>query len=84
MDFVSTLLTTLTPPKGMWESILSAFKNGTGSYVWAVILIALIVRVVFSVVDVVNKKITMKNTAIQEKMKPELEAIQNAEETETV
>ena len=76
MDFVSTLLTTLTPPKGMWESILSAFKNGTGSYVWAVILIALIVRVVFSVVDVVNKKITMKNTAIQEKMKPELEAIQ--------
>lgn len=76
MDFVSTLLTTLTPPKGMWESILSAFKNGTGSYVWAVILIALIVRVVFSLVDVVNKKITMKNTAIQEKMKPELEAIQ--------
>ncbi|MBQ7327643.1 MAG: YidC/Oxa1 family membrane protein insertase [Clostridia bacterium] len=76
MDFVSTLLTTLTPPKGMWESILSAFKNGTGSYVWAVILIALIVRVVFSLVDIVNKKITMKNTAIQEKMKPELEAIQ--------
>ena len=76
MDFVSTLLTTLTPPKGMWESILSAFKNGTGSYVLAVILIALIVRVVFSLVDIVNKKITMKNTAIQEKMKPELEAIQ--------
>ncbi len=76
MDFVSTILTTLTPPKGMWESILSAFKNGTGSYVWAVILIALIVRVVFSLVDIVNKKITMKNSAIQEKMKPELEAIQ--------
>lgn len=76
MDFVSTLLTTLTPPKGMWESILSAFKNGTGSYIVAVILIALIVRVVFSLVDIVNKKVTMKNTSIQEKMRPELEAVQ--------
>ena len=76
MDFVSTILTTLNPPKGMWESILSAFKSGTGSYVVAVILIALIVRVVFSLVDIVNKKVTMKNTAIQEKMKPELEAVQ--------
>lgn len=76
MDFINTALVALKQPTGMWESILSAFKNGTGSYIVAVILIALIVRVLFALVDVVNKKVNAKNSAINEKMRPELEAIQ--------
>lgn len=76
MDFVSTILITLSEPKGMWQSILNGFRSGVGSYVGAVILIALILRVVFSVVDIINKKISMKSSAINEKMKPEIEAIQ--------
>ena len=76
MDFVSTILITLSEPKGMWQSILNGFRSGVGSYVGAVILIALILRVVFSAVDIINKKISMKSSAINEKMKPEIEAIQ--------
>ena len=75
MDFVSTALVTLKQPTGMWVKILNAFK-GAGSYIVAVILIAIIIRVIFSVVDVVNKKVNMKNMKLNEKMRPELEAIQ--------
>lgn len=76
MDFISTTLVTLSQPTGFWESILNAFKNGTSSYIVAVILIALIVRVLFSLVDIVNKKVNMKNMDLNNKMRPELEAIQ--------
>ncbi len=75
MDFVSTALATLKQPTGMWVKILNAFK-GAGSYIVAVILIAIIVRVIFSVVDIVNKKVNMKNMKLNEKMRPELEAVQ--------
>ena len=75
MDFVSSTLITLSEPKGFWQTILDAFKNGLGTYILAVILIAVIVRLLFSLVDIVNKKVTMKNTEINSKMKPELDAI---------
>ncbi len=76
MDFVSTSLITLTQPSGFWESILNAFRGANGTYILAVILLAIIVRVVFSLFDIVNKKVNMKTTDINAKMKPELEAIQ--------
>lgn len=76
MDFVSTALVTLNAPSGVWETILNAFRNGLGSYILAVIMIAVIVRIVFALLDIVNKKVTMKNSDINAKMKPELEAIQ--------
>ena len=66
----------LTEPHGMWESILGAFKGAMGSYILAVILLAVIVRILFAVVDVVNKRFSTKNMQINEKMKPELEAVQ--------
>lgn len=76
MDFVSTALVTLTQPSGFWETILNSFKSATGTYIMAVILIALIVRILFSLVDIINKKVNMKNMDINAKMKPEIEAIQ--------
>ncbi len=76
MDFVSTALISLPQPKGVWESILNAFKGSVGSYIWAVILVAIIIRFLFVVLDVINKKTSMKNNVIMAKMKPELDAIQ--------
>ena len=75
MDFISTNLA-LVAPSGFWVSILNSFKGGVGSYIVAVILVALIVRVVLSLVDIINKKVSMKNMNINAKMKPELDAIQ--------
>lgn len=76
MDFISTALVTLKEPTGFWQSILGAFKSWTGTYIVAVILVAILVRVVFSFVDIINKKVNMKNADINNKMKPELEAVQ--------
>lgn len=76
MDFISTALVTISQPTGFWETILNAFKSATGTYIMAVILLALIVRILFALVDVVNKKVNMKNMDLNAKMKPELEAIQ--------
>ena len=73
---MATLMTVLTEPHGMWESILGAFNGAMGSYILAVILLAVIVRILFAVVDVVNKRFSTKNLQINEKMKPELEAVQ--------
>lgn len=73
---MDTLMIVLTEPHGMWESILGAFKGAMGSYILAVILLAVIVRILFAVVDVVNKRFSTKNMQINEKMKPELEAVQ--------
>lgn len=75
MDFVSTLLVTLSEPKGFWQSILYAFRNGLGTYILAVILIAILVRLLFSFVDVFSKKTSMKTMELNAKMKPELDAI---------
>lgn len=75
MDFINTALVTLKQPTGFWESILNAFKSATGKYILAVILLAVILRVLFSVVDVINKKISAKNSGIQAKMQPELDAV---------
>ncbi|MBE7075478.1 MAG: membrane protein insertase YidC [Clostridiales bacterium] len=76
MDFVSTALVALKQPSGFWPTILNSFKGAMGTYILAVILIAVIVRVLFSLVDILNKKVNMKNMDINTKMKPELEAIQ--------
>ncbi|MGN1201511.1 MAG: YidC/Oxa1 family membrane protein insertase [Candidatus Caccovivens sp.] len=76
MDFISLNLTILNQPTGFWQTILGAFKGALGTYMLAVILLAVIVRVLFSLVDIINKKVTMKTSAINEKMRPEMEAIQ--------
>ena len=75
MAFVNSALVILNQPTGFWESILNAFKGATGTYILAVILLAVILRLLFSLVDVINKRLTAKNTAIQTKMNPELEAV---------
>lgn len=76
MDFVSLNLAVLNQPSGFWQTILNAFKGALGTYMLAVILLAVIVRILFSLVDIINKKVTMKTNVINEKMRPEMEAIQ--------
>ena len=66
----------LNYPGGMWESIIGGFNSAMGSYIWSVILLAVLVRIVFALVDIFKKYFNMKRMQINEKMKPELEAIQ--------
>ena len=52
MDFVSGLLVTLPQPAGFWESIINAFGGVNGTYIIAVIILALLIRVVLSFFDI--------------------------------
>lgn len=75
MAILSTLLS-VAKPTGMWESIIWAFEGFTNNYVWAVVLLTIIIRIIWSPLDTYNRRITAKNTAMQAKMQPELQKIQ--------
>ena len=75
MAILSTLLS-VAKPTGMWESIIWAFEGFTNNYIWAVVLLTVIIRIIWSPLDTYNRRITAKNTAMQAKMQPELKKIQ--------
>lgn len=74
MAALSTLLS-VSEPGGFWPTIIKAFEGGVGSYILAIVLITLIIRIIWAPFDTVNKKINKKNQRIQQKMAPELEKI---------
>jgi len=76
MDILSNLLDILVKPSGLWPTIINAFESGVGSYLLAVVLITLILRVILSPFDLVNKRISKKQALQQEKIKPEIEKLQ--------
>lgn len=75
MDFISNLLA-ISQPTGVWATIINAFESGVGSYLLAIVLITLIVRVILAPFDTINKRITKKQNDAQAKLRPELEKIQ--------
>lgn len=75
MDFIINLLA-ISQPTGVWATIINAFENGVGSYLLAIVLITLIVKVILSPFDTINKRMTKKQSDAQAKLQPELEKIQ--------
>ncbi len=69
------LLLSVAKPTGVWETIIQAFEGGVGSYILAIVLITLVIRVIWAPFDTFNKKINKKNQRIQAKMQPELDKI---------
>ena len=76
MDVLSSLLGAMVKPVGFWPNIINAFESGVGSYLLAVVLITLVLRVLLTPFDFVNKRLTKKQSKMQEKLKPELERLQ--------
>lgn len=75
MAFLSNILA-LSQPTGAWVSIIKAFEGATGNYILAIILLTVVIRVVWSVVETVNKYTTQKMTAVQSQMQPEMEKLE--------
>ena len=65
-----------TAPTGMWESIIWAFEGATNNYVWAVVLLTVLIRIVWAPFDTYNRRISAKNAAMQAKLQPELQKLQ--------
>lgn len=74
MAILSNLLS-VKEPSGFWITIIKAFESGMGSYILAIILLTIVIRLILSVFDTANKFNTQNMTAMQSKMQPELEKI---------
>lgn len=63
-------------PTGVWEKIIMAFHNGIPNYAWAIIVFTIVVKLVILPLDFVNRRISAKNTKVQNLIQPEIEQIQ--------
>lgn len=74
MANLSNLLS-VSQPKGMWISIIQAFEGATKNYVLAIILLTVVIRVIWAVIETFSKYSQQKMTASQSKMQPELDKL---------
>lgn len=76
MAALTGLMNVIGEPGGLWATIIKAFEGGVGSYILAVLLLTLIIRVVWAPVDTLNKKFNKKMLRNQAKLQPQMEKIQ--------
>ncbi len=74
MDFLNIL--NISAPTGVWASIINAFESGVGSYLLAIVLITLIIKILLSPFDFFNKRISKKQAQTQAKLKPQIDDLQ--------
>ena len=74
MAFLSNILA-IAQPKGAWIGIIKAFEGALGNYVLAIILLTIVIRVLWSVVDTVQKYTQQRMTAVQAQMQPEMDKL---------
>ena len=75
MAYLNGLMGAVNPPTGVWESIISAFEGAVGNYVVAIILITLVLKVVWSAVELLTKWNQRKMSLAQAAMQPELDKV---------
>lgn len=75
MAFLSNLLS-VSEPSGMWISIIKAFEGATKNYVLAIILLTVVIRVVWAIVETFSKYSQQKMNSVQAKLQPEMEKLQ--------
>ena len=74
MAYLGNLLS-VSEPKGMWISIIKAFEGATKNYVLAIILLTIVIRIVWAVIETFSKYSQQKMNLVQTKMQPELEKL---------
>lgn len=74
MANLGTLLS-VSEPKGMWISIIQAFEGATKNYVLAIILLTVVIRVVWAIVETFSKYSQQKMSATQSLMQAEVEKL---------
>lgn len=76
MGFINTLLTTITWPKGMWEFFIKVFYDGITNYAWAIVVLTIVLKLIMSPLDFMQRRVAMKNTKMQAMLAPELAKLQ--------
>lgn len=60
----------------MWINIISFFNSSVGNYALAIIILTVIIKLILSPLDFFNKKVTRKNSLMQQQIQPQLEKLQ--------
>lgn len=63
-------------PRGLWESLIRIFDSGIGNYAWAIIVLVIVLKVVLSPLDYLQKATTAKTNRVQAEIAPEMEKLQ--------
>lgn len=74
MAFISNLLS-VQEPSGFWINIIRAFEGATKNYVLAIVLLTVVIRLIWGLVDTGTKFNQQYMNAVQTKMQPELAKI---------
>lgn len=70
LNSASTLLT-----GGLWGKLIELFAKGVGQYAWAIILFTVVLKLVMSPLDVLQRTASQKQQRVTAYMQPELNAI---------
>lgn len=76
MATLTGLINAVSEPSGLWAIIIKAFESGVGSYILAVLLLTIIIRLVWAPVDTLNKKFNKKMVRSQAKIQPQMEKLE--------
>lgn len=76
MATLTGLLNSVAEPTGLWAIIIKSFESGVGSYILAVLLLTLIIRIVWAPLDTINKKMNAKMMRNQAKITPQMERLE--------
>lgn len=71
-----TGLLAVSEPGGLWAIIIKSFESGVGSYILAVLLLTILIRVVWAPFDLVNRKFNKKMMRDQAKLQPQMEKLE--------
>ncbi len=63
-------------PKGVWEYFIRVFYEGIGNYAWAIIVLTLVLKIVLSPLDYLQKASTAKTSRVQALIAPEMAKLQ--------
>ena len=74
---VMTLLSSVTSqwPSGFWPNIIKIFE--VGSYAWTIVLFTIVLKLVLSPMDFLQRFFMNRQTRAQAKLQPKLEKLKN-------
>ena len=75
MDYIiSTVLA--TAPNGFWENIIMTFENTFLSFALSIVVLTVIIKLVMSPLDFLNRRTSNKMAQTQARIKPQVDAIE--------
>ena len=73
MDFINLLLADM--PSGFWQNLIGYVVDFVTNYGLAIIIFSIVLKIILSPLDFMQRKTTRDNTEKQAKLKPQLDKL---------